>query len=153
MFVDIIENINKYASLIPYLDGVNKFLLNNNLSSIDPGNYSIKDESAYLIIQKYITNPETEKKWESHRKYIDIQLVLTGFEYIGYCPSEIMKLKEDYNELKDVSFYNEIEEKASRLYIPADTFAVFFPGEAHKPGCHLSEPSSVKKAVFKILNQ
>jgi YhcH/YjgK/YiaL family protein len=150
MLTDTINNLSRYDSIIPHIKSIGRYLDKNNIKLLDPGKYPIENEAAYLLIQNYTTNHESDKKWESHRKYIDIQLVLSGFEYIGYCPAKSLIPTEDYNESKDIIFYKEIKDGFSRLYIQADTFAVFSPGEAHKPGCHISEPSAVKKAVFKI---
>ncbi|MGE5861998.1 MAG: YhcH/YjgK/YiaL family protein [Ignavibacteria bacterium] len=150
MLTDTINNLPRYDSIIPHIKSIGRYLDKNNIKLLDSGKYPIENEAAYLLIQNYTTNNESDKKWESHRKYIDIQLVLSGFEYIGCCPAKSLIPIEDYNESKDIIFYNEIKDGFSRLYIQADTFAVFSPGEAHKPGCHISEPSAVKKAVFKI---
>ena len=50
---------------------------------------------------------------------------------------------------EDFFLTNDIE-TFSKLTLSEGDFAIFFPGEFHKPGCALEDSGQVKKIVFKI---
>lgn len=153
MIIDSIENLSSYRSIIPYVNSIAGFLNEKNISALEEGKYQIEGENAFLIIQNYATKPESDKRWESHRKYIDIQYIISGNEYMGYSLITNLIPAEEYNESKDVLFYKELNYNFSRLFVQAGFFAVFFPQDGHKPGCHILEPFNIKKAVIKVSTQ
>ena len=81
------------------------------------------------------TNPKTkeEAKLETHNRFIDIQIPLSGVEVMGYTPREDLP-EAEYNADKDISFYHGLAES----YIPVKPgmFVIFFPQDAHAPGGH-----------------
>ena len=88
----------------------------------------------------------TEKTFEAHRKFIDIQCVIKGQEIMGYSNiSEVSTTKMEYDETRDVALYGG---EYSTLILKDGDFAVFFPEDAHIP--FISNPDGHKKAVFKI---
>jgi len=153
MIIDSIENLSSYRSIIPNVNSIAGFLNEKNISILEEGKYQIEGENVYLIIQNYTTKPEREKKWESHCKYIDIQYVISGNEYMDHSLITNLIPAEEYSESKDILFYKELNYNFSRLFIQAGFFAVFFPQDGHKPGCHILEPFNVKKAVIKVSMQ
>lgn len=44
-------------------------------------------------------------------------------------------------------------EKYKRLILKPGEFTVFFPGQAHMPGCYVAKSEEIKKVVVKILAQ
>jgi YhcH/YjgK/YiaL family protein len=150
MIIDSINNLKNYSSVIPHLPAITSFLIEKNISALEEGKYPVEGENVFLIIQKYTTKPEGDKRWESHRKYIDIQYVISGSEYMGHSLITNLIPADEYNESKDILFYKEINSNFSRLFVYEGFFAVFFPEDGHKPGCHISESFNVKKAVIKV---
>jgi YhcH/YjgK/YiaL family protein len=153
MIIDTLENLSKYQATIPFSHEILDFLGKNSLSALEVGKYPIEGDSVYLSIQEYTTKPENEKRWESHQKYIDIQIMISGTEYMGYTPISSLAFKDEYNETKDIIFYQDSSDNTgSAVLVPANSFAVFYPQDAHKPGYHLTTESAVKKAVIKVKN-
>ncbi|MGL4367290.1 MAG: YhcH/YjgK/YiaL family protein [Brevinemataceae bacterium] len=109
------------------------------------------DPNFFYIIQEYCTNaPPSAPRWESHQKYIDIQLILEGEEAIDTLDIKYLNIAETYNPDKDVIFYEETT-GASRIVLRKGDFAVFFPEDGHKPALiGPSGNSNVKKCLFKI---
>lgn len=102
-------------------------------------------------IQTYTTKPAQEKKIENHRKYIDIQYVLSGRERVWLAELGDCKTKIDYNPEKDAEFYFSAEGGMSdSIVLEAGDFAVFFPEDLHQPGCSDKEDSEIKKIVVKV---
>jgi YhcH/YjgK/YiaL family protein len=151
MIADKLTNIEKYKSTIPFFNEIVEYINTTQLSSLVPGKHPIVGESVFVLIQEYVTQKETEKKWESHRKFIDIQIVLSGEEYIGFSPIQSLTLDSEFITEKDYVFYRNDEVQRSMVLLTKDEFAIFFPNDAHKPGLHLTHEKEVKKAVIKVL--
>jgi len=88
-------------------------------------------------------------RWEAHRRYIDIQYLVSGIERIGYTPVANLALTTPYDEDKDVAFY---QGHGDILTLEPGMFAVFFPHDAHMPMlCEAGgSPKQVRKIVVKI---
>lgn len=151
MIADKLSNIELYKSSIPFYNEIIDFIKANPLSSLNPGKYPIVGESVFILVQEYKTQTEAEKKWESHKKFIDIQIVLKGEEYLGFSPTETLVIETEYDKEKDLIFYHNDKIQRSKVLLSKDEFAIFFPHDAHKPGLHLTRESEVKKAVIKVL--
>ncbi|BDH44302.1 hypothetical protein TUM12370_03460 [Salmonella enterica subsp. enterica serovar Choleraesuis] len=148
----IIGNINGTApdllpSALAALLGNDRFGM-EALSQQPDGKYNIHDDSLFYIISSPTTRHESEIKSEFHRQYIDIQLLLSGDEVIatGPLPDEAPQLPETAPDLIFIDD-NPVEQ---RITLTPGDYAVFFPGEVHRPTCQVSQPQSIRKVVFKV---
>lgn len=147
MIVDNLANFKNYLCLHKSFKLVADFLERNDLIALECGRYEIEGDDVYLALQEYETKTIEICKPEAHKKYIDIQIVITGEENIGYADIQNTSKYTDYDSEKDIEFLNgEIE------FIKAtpDNFFILFPQDAHMPSVAIAEPIGVKKAVFKI---
>ena len=110
--------------------------------------FEIQGKDIFVVVSEYETKNVEQGKWEAHRKYIDIQYVVSGEEKIGYGNINEMKIIDEYNEEKDVLF---LEGKGDLLLVNKGTFALFAPQDVHMPGIQLNNGQHVKKIVVKIL--
>ena len=110
----------------------------------------------YVNIEDYTPKPVDLCRYESHRRYIDIQYVIQGCEYIGLTRDTRLPVLAPYDENKDLVFY---QYKPQQLLLadPAKYF-VFFPTDLHAPGIEVAQGNaatrtedSVTKIVVKIL--
>ena len=62
----------------------------------------------FYSVQSYDTKPVDECKLESHRKYIDIQVMVSGEERMDVVDISKLTIQENYNEDKDVMFWNSL---------------------------------------------
>jgi len=145
MIFDKVENLYKYKKINPAFKDVIEFINNIDLSNLPVGKKIISDKLWYNS-QEYIGKDITNK-YESHIKYIDIQLIVDGEEYIYY--SKDKPIITETNE-KDC-YFTESNDKTV-LKLTKGTFAIFFPGELHNPGIR-SNTNMIKKIVFKVLNK
>ncbi|MBI1810925.1 MAG: YhcH/YjgK/YiaL family protein [Nitrospirae bacterium] len=113
------------------------------------GKYEINGSEIYAMVQSYTTDLPENKKLESHRRYIDIQYIVSGKEAIGWLPTEGLKVMTPYSEENDVIFYHSAE-GMSQLVLTPGMFAVFYPSDAHRPGCFLDKAEQVRKIVVKV---
>ncbi len=125
------------------------FLKNTDLSKIEPGRYAIDGDNLYAIVSESMTKNEEETKFEAHRKYIDIQHVITGAEQMSISPiSEKMQEVTPYDPAKDVEFMT-VKQTSSYVATP-DKFFIFFPSDIHRPSVKVGENKTVRKVVVKV---
>lgn len=123
------------------------FLNRKDLDTLSLGNYPLDGKKAYAIISRYDSKDFDKTKWESHRKYIDLQYIIMGKEKIGVAPVIRAKVREPYDETKDIAFY----ESDGKYYVAEPgTFFLFFPQETHRPSIKVDASIPVRKLVIKI---
>lgn len=150
MILDKIQNKKSYANLNDKFQKAFKFLTENNLEELAVGKYEIDGNDVYAMVQAYTTKMDEEIKWETHKKYIDIQYVVKGTEVVGWMPMDELTESEAYSEEKDITFYGETS-KWTKLVLNSGVYAIFFPEDAHKPCCTYDKKvEEVKKVVVKI---
>ena len=84
---------------------------------------------------------------ETHRKYIDIQYVLEGEEYVYIADTETLDVNTPYTD--DIIFYN-VPQKYTRIKLKTGDYVVLYPQDAHCPCVACENPSKVKKVVVKV---
>jgi YhcH/YjgK/YiaL family protein len=126
-----------------------EILTDNTLAQKEDGKYAVDGEKIYYTIQRYTTKPLNEGYLEAHRKYIDIQFLLSGVEFLGYAPLKGLTTAEVYNPQKDIAFFNTPKE-ITKVKLEPGLFCILFPSDAHLPGCQINAPSEVRKVVIKI---
>lgn len=148
MIVDQLENANTYVHINNRLAVALRYLQSNDLSTFAVGTYEIEDREIYAIVSEYISKNIEEAKWESHKKYADIQFVLSGVEKMGHAALKAMEVVENYNPEKDITI---LKGTGDYVTVTAGTFAIFFPQDAHQPSVAVGERAPVKKVVVKVL--
>lgn len=122
------------------------FLTKKNLKEIPAGRYELTKNGAYVNVQEYV--PDSSEHFEAHKKYIDIQYVISGKEFIEYIDASNLKPTIPYNEENDVRFYD--SNSYSKKLADSSVVFIFFPNDAHKPGINAGQNDTVKKVVIKI---
>jgi YhcH/YjgK/YiaL family protein len=125
------------------------FLKNNDLSKLEPKRYDIEGDNLFATISEAMTKNEEDTKFEAHRKYIDIQHVISGAEQMSITP--VADKKEElvaYDPAKDVEFMT-VKETSSFIATP-DKFFIFFPSDIHRPSVKIEENKIVRKVVVKV---
>lgn len=116
--------------------------------SLAPGRYELGN-SHYMNIDEVETECEEKRRFEAHQEFADIQILLVGHEMIGYAPLTAMGNCVEALVDKDLYFY-EYEGAYTKIDMLRGTFAIFLPGDAHKPLiAHSNKPAKVKKAIIK----
>lgn len=125
------------------------FLKSADLIDMPIGKQELEGEHLFVSIDEYTTKDKEDTRYESHRKYIDIQYVISGEETMGITTLDKVKVTEPYDETKDIAFYD--YEGGNYVKATPDNFVIFFPEDVHRPTMKTSENSEVKKIVVKIL--
>ncbi len=105
----------------------------------------------FALPQTYTPKALAEGRFEAHRRYADIQYVISGAEMMGYAPLEALAVETPYDGEKDIEFYHK-PEAFSRLVVAGGSFAVFYPQDGHMPGIRIGDADgAVQKVVMKVL--
>lgn len=96
------------------------------------------------------TKDPSEKLFEIHRANIDIQYVVAGRERMDVAADRGGNpVASDNLETADALHYASVT-NGSPLYLESGNYAVFFPEDAHKPGCAVDGPEDVRKIIVKV---
>ncbi|MEZ9566002.1 N-acetylneuraminate anomerase [Vibrio artabrorum] len=127
-----------------------EFLNNQSLSELEDGRHDINGNLMFANVMTFDTVLSETKQAEVHKDYIDVQCLISGEETIQYCiESSNNQASTDYDQENDFFLVRNIE-NANQVTLQPNMFAVFFPGEPHKPGCTQQMPRTIKKVVIKV---
>ncbi len=108
-------------------------------------------DGVYVNVDEYDTKPVNEKGFEAHRKYIDIQYVVSGKESVRVCPLDKAVCTKEYDEQSDVAFYSASGDDVQEGLLGDGMVAIFYPEDAHEPCLNSPDgPSHVRKMVVKM---
>ncbi len=152
-----IENLYKFLNnkiVIDYLQSVNKTDSEDRKRIFDLpiGSFEKYDlgSGIFALEQSYMTKDRSECFWETHRKYIDIQVHLDGIEQMEHVDFSKLKVKFDYDETKDLIVYEDIE-ISNKIVMQASDIAIYFPNDAHMGlPMYENQSSRIFKTVIKF---
>lgn len=107
-------------------------------------------DGIFVIEQAYVTKLRADGFFESHRKYIDVQVIVEGEELMEVVDASAITERQPYNPDRDLIVYED-SSRASLLRLYAGQLAVFFPSDVHMPTLRIGPtPVFVRKAVVKV---
>lgn len=105
---------------------------------------------AFVMEQAYETKLRADAFFESHRKYIDVQVILDGEELMEVADIARMTQRQPYNADRDLIVYEDSSD-SSLLRVYPGQIAVFFPADVHMPTLRIrSDGVAVRKCVVKV---
>lgn len=126
-----------------------EYLKKIKISREDVGKKVEVNKYFFYSIQSYDTKPSEQCKLESHRKYIDIQIMISGEERMDLVDISRLSIKEEYDESNDVMLWN-VPNRMSRTTLLGGDCIVIYPETAHRGGQDLNGTKHVLKIVGKI---
>ena len=146
IILDKLQDAENYYDMHPSFEKAFTFLRQDGLAELAAERYEIDGDRLFCMISKGPGRSRDEAKLEAHRKYIDIQYVIAGTDEMGWKPTADCKsIDTEYDAEKDIEFYNDSPD--SWTEVPAGSFVIFFPQDAHAP---LISGGEIHKAVLKI---
>ena len=146
MICDTLDQLHLYKGFHKNLDTAIEFLAAHPLDTLPLGRTEVDGDEVFINVMDADLKPHTGSHAEYHRLYADLQIDLTGSEHLGWA-SEGTEQGE-FDEENDFGLRTGPEHCGMTL--GGGRFAVFFPGELHKPGVARPECTKVRKAVVKI---
>ncbi len=145
MIFDTISNIKNYKGLGRVYTAL-EFLANTDFTNMEVGKYFLDGDNIYYMVQEYGSKVDSARA-EAHKKYIDIQYLISGQEYMGVAPLSCPKTEIEAREEKDVWFYDCHTENVT---LNPGSYCVLYPNDIHRPGVAIGESIPCKKIVVKV---
>jgi YhcH/YjgK/YiaL family protein len=146
MIIDVVENAEKYHPLSPRFADAFRYLRTPASRTLTSARFEIGGGKIFVTASHQQGKKKSEAKLEVHRKYIDIHYILEGVDSMGWKPArECSKVLSPYDEEKDVAFFH--DEPLLWCTVPAGSFAIFFPDDAHAP---MVSGGEVRKVIVKV---
>ena len=109
------------------------------------------DGGVFAMEQVYHAKPRAEGFFESHRKYIDVQVIVDGIELMEVEDIARLRVTQDYDAEKDFMKYAIDVPDAAKLIVRAGEATLFFPMDGHMPSLRVDgRPTLVRKTVVKV---
>ena len=116
------------------------------LRALENGKTIIDGENVFVNVMDADLREAEGAAFEYHRRYADLQINLTGSEHWGWASEG--KDEGAFDEAADCGFKSGAEHAGGVL--GGGRFAIFFPGELHKPGVARPGCAHVRTVVIKI---
>lgn len=153
MILDRIENAAMYRGANARLAAALEYLARTDFSQVPNGKQELDGDRMYANVQRYQSRGMEEMVWEAHRKYFDVQYIVSGAEKMGHInlhdglTSSSLTVKTPYDAADDAELYNA---HGHFVIVRAGNFAVFFPQDVHAPCLTAGQkPEDVFKVVVK----
>ena len=139
---------NDWSKLKSISSLVYSLIINGEIFSYNDGQYHL-DGGCYMNIDSYTTKYRSNSKFEAHKKYIDVQLIVSGEEYIVVENAKNLIAIDEYDDNKDIVFFAD-NNKGTLFPLFKNDFLILESCDAHMPCIAINEQKNVKKIVFKI---
>jgi YhcH/YjgK/YiaL family protein len=107
-------------------------------------------DGAFALEQSYNSKLRAQGRLESHLQYIDIQVIVSGEEFIEVAEISTLQLSENLTPAKDLLFYHDSRATSPLRLSGLGATAVFFPPDGHMGGLAIAAPALVRKIVIKV---
>jgi biofilm protein TabA len=162
MFSELLESKNGYEKFFSESFQIAFKWIKENINDLPAkGKYTLSN-GIFAIVDGYKPKALQKSSFENHHKYIDIQVIVEGSEWILWTKPSKMIQKENeikYSEKDDIEFFSckSPMDIASMLHVKKGMFVILWPTDWHMP-CIIPSIKQgdteniieVKKIVMKI---
>lgn len=146
MVIDSLNGLERYLGMHSFFPKAFKFLKSVDLEALPTGRHEIDGYNVYALVSEEEGIQPEDAKLEVHDSYIDIQVLISGNESMGWrdrrtCDAEMVK----YDEPNDIAYFE--EEPAVYFTMEPYHMVIFFPHDAHAP---MIGDGVIKKVVVKV---
>lgn len=147
MIKDSLSNAHRHDAEHPYFRTVFEILQSLNCGALQDGHIELDGNYVFIDIATVEGRNSTESPLESHKRYIDIQMPLSGTETFGVKELEHCNItRKPYDEQTDVALWSDTPDRF--VDVAPGEFVVFFPSDAHAP-C-ITASARHQKLVVKV---
>ncbi|NWK55719.1 YhcH/YjgK/YiaL family protein [Verrucomicrobiaceae bacterium N1E253] len=116
------------------------------------GRFEIPGSDIWGVAQSYTTNEESDAlRYEAHRKFIDVQFILSGNEIMKWLPLNDLVTTQSYDADNDCLLG--VAQNGNHGDIPfcSGQVMILYPSDAHAPGVSQGKQTQeVRKLVIKV---
>jgi biofilm protein TabA len=147
MILDKLTNAHRYYTLHPLFEQAFNYLQTTDLANASVGVHELEGKRLFAIISEASGTTKEDAKLEVHRRYIDIQYVISGTDHMGWKDlAQCDAPTEPYDEARDAAFFG--DRTTNWFDVAAGSFSIFYPDDAH--AAMVTEDRVVRKVVLKI---
>ena len=152
MLLAPLDRLDRAARLHPLLPEVLAWCRAQPWTRLADGRHPILGDDLFVILESGTTWDRAARRFESHRRYIDVQLALAGGETMDWHPIDGLPVEDDFQSGGDIRFHASQGVRGTPLRVLPGLAAIFFPEDAHRPVLHLDGTTAApyRKAVFKV---
>ena len=147
MLYDSLAEIGRYTGISPHLDKAIHFIRTHDLAALPLGRTEVDGDNVFVNVMEANAIPGEGRGFETHARYMDIQIDLEGTELCQSAQGELRE-SEPYDPQRDIAIWE--GDATSTVVLGPGRFVLYFAGEAHKPSIRHGEEARLKKAVFKV---
>ena len=146
MITDSLKNSEMYYAMNSYFPDI--FAKIKSLTKADIGKKLVLEEdAAWVSVSSVESAPEGVRRFEAHKKFLDIHFVLEGEETFAYANVDGLTPDTAYNEAEDCLLLNG---DGTKLTLRTGDFCIVFPQDAHIPILEKSSEGKLVRGVAKI---
>lgn len=151
MFYGKLDDVDTYASFLTHGVWIEALRwLRTMPADLTPGIHPLRGEQMFANVHGYETKPREACRYESHRRYIDLQYCIHGGEVIDWHPTGALEATDAYDAVKDAIHYAAPVVPDASIRMSPRSFAIFFPSDGHMPKVTNQRDARVEKLVIKI---
>jgi len=150
MIATSLEKLSKYKVLGSNLATAIAWLEKGGWDTLADGRYEVDGTAVYALVSHYNTKTPEAARYETHKDYIDIQLLVSGREILQVRKPEGLVTSVPYKP--DIEFYATPEPNdCHAMLLEPGVALVLYPEDAHRPGLAIAGSSEpVHKLVLKV---
>ncbi len=148
MIYDRIENLDIYFNDCKLFNKIEGVIADFIKAPFDSGRIDIDGDNMWCNVAKYNIESKDEIKYESHRKYVDVQVMIDGEEIIGYSNINDCTITENFKPDNDIAFMT--SESGVMMPLRKGYFMALYPEDAHAPCLKSGNSDFAHKLVFKV---
>ncbi|ATA68439.1 YhcH/YjgK/YiaL family protein [Capnocytophaga cynodegmi] len=146
MILSDLSQSSRYEGLHSAFPKVFQYVKSHNLLNAELGKIEIDGDKVFIINSEPECLSKENQVLEYHRKYLDIHILLSGEETIGWknlahCKQE----KKAFDEENDYGLYE--DKPTTYITLKPNQFAIVYPEDAHAP---IIGEGKIRKLVVKI---
>ncbi len=150
MIAASISDLARYKGLNKNLDTAIDWLLAGGWENFPDGRLDIDGDNVFALFQSYESKKPQDARFETHRDYIDIQLLISGEEHVYVRKVDGLQIVVPYTP--DIEFQQVPANPEAHVCLLIPSVAlVLFPEDAHRPGvCIDGKQVQCRKLVMKV---
>ncbi|MBQ9986032.1 MAG: YhcH/YjgK/YiaL family protein, partial [Oscillospiraceae bacterium] len=146
LITDKIKNSDTYAACNRFFHEI--FGKIKTLTPDDAGKrFVIEEGVAWISVSSSENAPPGDRKFEAHKKFLDIHFVLEGEEKFVYANTDELTPETEYNEAEDYLLLNG---DGTKLTLRTGDFCIVYPQDAHIPTLEKLSEGKLVRGVAKI---